>query len=146
MRKSDVADRLHSSAIRLLRLVRREDAQMDLSPARASVLSILVFAGAKSPGELAGIEQVAAPTMTKLINALERDGYVGKRRNRKDGRGVMIVPTRKAKRTLQRGRQRRVEALRLLFSDLSEAEWSILEQAVALIDARVRRRRAAGSM
>jgi len=41
----DVADRLHSAAIHLLRRLRRQDDAMGLTPARASALSILVFGG-----------------------------------------------------------------------------------------------------
>ena len=139
MRKSDVAARLHAAAIHLLRRVRRDDPLMDLSPARASVLSVLVFGGPKGPGELAQIEQVAAPTMTKLINGLVRDGYVLKKRNREDARGVIIIATAKAERTLQAGRRRRVQLVQSLFADLSEQEWKLLDQAVALIEDRVRR-------
>lgn len=138
MRKSDVAARLHAAAIHLLRRVRREDLLMDLTPARASVLSVLVFGGPRSPGELAVIEQVAAPTMTKLVNGLERDGYVRKRQNREDGRGVVVVATAKAERTLHEGRKRRVELLQSFFEGLTDAEWETLERAAALIEARVR--------
>ena len=139
MRKSDVSSRLHSAAIHLLRRVRRDDPLMDLSPARASVLSVLVFGGPRSPGELAQIEQVAAPTMTKLINGLVRDGYVRKARNREDARGVRVVATAKAERTMEEGRRRRIQLLQKLFDDLTDAEWSVLERAAALIEERVRK-------
>src|SRR5687767_3799949 len=97
MRKSDVAMRLHAAAIHLLRRVRRDDPLMELTPARASVLSVLVFGGARSPGELAEIEQVAAPTMTKLINGLVRDGHVTKKPSRADGRAMVVAATAKAR-------------------------------------------------
>lgn len=139
MRKSDVSARLHSAAIHLLRRVRRDDPFMDLSPARASVLSVLVFGGPKGPGELAQIEQVAAPTMTKLINGLVRDGYVLKKRNREDARGVIIVATAKAERTLQEGRRRRVQLVQSLFERLDEAEWRVLNQASRIIERAVGR-------
>jgi DNA-binding MarR family transcriptional regulator len=138
MRKSQIAGRLHRAAIHLLRRVRRADPLMELSPARASVLSVLVFGGERTPGELAGIEQVAAPTMTKLVNGLVRDGYVRKRSHPEDGRAVVITATAKAKRALEAGRQRRIDLLQKLFSDLSENEWQALDRAAAIIEQRLK--------
>ena len=134
MRKSDVATRFHSAAIRLLRGVRKQDPEMDLTPARASVLSVLVFGGPRSAGELAAAEQVAAPTMTKLINGLARDGYVRKRPHPEDGRAVMITATAKAARALHEGRRRRIKLLQHLFADLSTEEWVTLDRAASIIE------------
>lgn len=52
------ADRLHSAAIHLLRRVRKQDEAAGVGPAQLSALSVLVFAGAKTLGELATAEQV----------------------------------------------------------------------------------------
>lgn len=134
MRKSNIATRLHRAAIHLLRRVRRDDPLMELSPARASVLSVLVFVGPRTPGELAEIELVAAPTMTKLINGLVRDGFVRKRAHPEDARAVMVTATAKARRALEEGRRRRIELLLALFADLSEEEWSVLEEAAEIIE------------
>lgn len=138
MRKSDAAARLHGAAIHLLRRVRRDDPMMELSPARASVLSVLVFGGARTAGELAAGEQVAAPTMTKLINGLVRDGYVRKRPHPEDGRAIVVTATPKAKRALRAGRQRRIRLLRSLFEELTAAEWATLNEAAALIERHVK--------
>jgi DNA-binding MarR family transcriptional regulator len=137
MRKSDIAARIHSAAIHLLRRVRRDDPLMALSPARASVLSILVFGGPRTAGELTEAEQVAAPTMTKLINGLVRDGYVRKKKHPGDGRAVVITATPKAARALHEGRSRRIELLQSLFGDLDEEEWRTLDAAASIIERRV---------
>jgi DNA-binding MarR family transcriptional regulator len=134
MRKSHVAARLHSAAIHLLRRVRRGDALMELSPARASVLSVLVFGGPRTPGELAAAEQVAAPTMTKLINGLVRDGYVRKRAHPDDARAVVVTATARARHALEAGRRRRIELLQTLFADVSDDEWAVLDEAAAIIE------------
>ena len=54
----DVADRLHSAALHLLRRARTADAGMDLDGPRASALSVLVFGGPVPLTRLAAIEQV----------------------------------------------------------------------------------------
>jgi DNA-binding MarR family transcriptional regulator len=137
MRKSEVASHLHSAAIHLLRTVRRQDPMMELTPARASVLSVLVFGGSRTAGQLAETEQVAAPTMTKLINGLVRDGYVRKRRHPGDARAVVITATAKAEHALHEGKRRRVALLQSLFSGLTDDEWAALERAAAIIESRL---------
>ena len=81
-----VADRLHSAAIHLLRRLRVEDEALGISAPRLSALSVLVFAGPRRVGELAEAEQVEPPTMTRLVDGMEREGYVA----RGDGRGTAV--------------------------------------------------------
>jgi len=73
-RRLAVADRLHSAAIHLLRRVRKQDESLGLTAARASALSVLVFGGPVTIGQLARAEPVEAPTMTRLVVALAREG------------------------------------------------------------------------
>src|SRR5436853_573955 len=82
----DVADRLHSAALHLLRRLRIEDDALGVSPPRLSALSVVVFAGPLAIGALAAAEGVAAPTMTRLVDGLERDGFVRRRRDPADAR------------------------------------------------------------
>ena len=107
-----VADRLHSAAIHLLRRLRREDEAMGLTAARASALSVLVFGGRPvTLGALAQAEQVSAPTITRLIVGMERDGLVRREADAADGRVVWLHATAKGARLLHAGRRRRVAAL-----------------------------------
>src|SRR5919199_1876113 len=80
-----VADRLHSAAIHLLRRLRKVDEASGLSAPRLSALSVLVFAGPRTLGELAAAEQVRPPTMTRLVRALERSGLVTREHDPDDG-------------------------------------------------------------
>src|SRR5712691_9907673 len=87
------ADRLHSAAIHLLRRLRRQDEAMGLTPARASALSVLVFGGPVTLGALAQAEQVSAPTVTRLVVGMERDGLVRREADPHDGRVVWLRAT-----------------------------------------------------
>src|SRR4051812_46552510 len=109
--QADVAMAVHGAAVHLLRTLRVRDAAMQLTPARASVLSILVFGGPRTLKQLTSAEQVAAPTMTKLVAGLERDGYVMRRADPADGRAWIIHATARARRLLERGREARVQVL-----------------------------------
>src|SRR6266403_100926 len=71
-----IADRLHSAAIHLLRRLRVEDKALGLSGPRASALSVLVFRGPLTMSQLAEAEQVRRPTITRLVDGLERRGLV----------------------------------------------------------------------
>ena len=63
---------LHSAAIHLLRRVRKQDAATGEGPARLSALSVLVFGGPMTLGQLAAAEQVKPPTMSRIVTGLER--------------------------------------------------------------------------
>ena len=81
----EVADRLHSAAIHLLRRVRSTDVQTGVTPAQLSALSVLM-SGPKTLGELAAAEQVRPPTVTRLAQDLERLGLVRRESDKDDAR------------------------------------------------------------
>src|SRR6187401_375430 len=126
----DLADRLHSVAIHLLRRARREDAAMGLPPAQASVLSVLVFGGARTLSALADVEQVKAPTMTRIVDALERAGLAQRLPDADDRRKLSIAATVAGTRLIQQGRSRRVKALAQLLADLDRDERATLNAAI----------------
>jgi DNA-binding MarR family transcriptional regulator len=129
-----VADRLHSAAIHLLRRLRVEDEALGISAPRLSLLSVLVFAGPKRIGELARIEQVEPPTMTKLVDGLVRDGLAMREPDPDDARAVRVRATPTGARTLRRGRARRVETLRTRLATLSPAELAALGEGVDVLE------------
>src|SRR5215831_18257892 len=94
-RRLATADALHSAAIHLLRGVRKEDERSGVGPARLSALSVLVFAGPQRLTELARIEQVKPPTMTKVVAGLEAAGLVRRRDDAGDARAVRLEATSK---------------------------------------------------
>lgn len=117
----ETADKLHSAAIHLLRRLRVRDRESGIGPAQLSALSVLVFGGARSLGELADAEQVRAPTMSRIVAGLERAGLV-KRHATEDGRRVRLEATPRGKKILWEGRKRRVESLAKALVSLPEEE------------------------
>jgi DNA-binding MarR family transcriptional regulator len=85
-----VADRLHSSAIHLLRRVRKQDVATGEGPARLSALSVLVFGGPKTLGELAAAEQVKPPTMSRIVAGLARSRLIEITADAHDARRMRI--------------------------------------------------------
>ena len=95
---------------------------------------MLVFGGPKTIGDLAEIEQVRPPTMTKIVTGLEDDGLVRRRASREDARSVMVEATARGRTLLQRGRRRRVETLAGRLSGLNRADIATLRRAADLIE------------
>lgn len=130
-----LADRLHSAAIHLLRRLRREDTATGLAPARLSALSVLVFGGPMGLTTLAGAEQVKAPTMTRVVQALEAEGLVRREGNPADKRGTVLAATAKGRRILEEGRRRRVQRLAEDVAALPAADRTTLHQAADILQA-----------
>jgi len=133
-RNEDLADRLHSAAIHLLRTLRRVDDETGLTAPRLSILSVLVFAGPRTLGQLAQAEQVKPPTMTRLVDALEADGFVRRVTDKADARVTIISATKKGEALMWLGRSRRVESLAARLGTLSKKELSELDHAAAMIE------------
>ncbi len=129
-----VADRLHSAALHLLRRLRTEDDALGVSPPRLSALSVVVFAGPIGIGALAAAEGVAAPTMTRLVDGLERDGLVRRRPDPADARGVLVEPTATGKRILTKGRRQRVRTLAEGLAGLTSEELADIRRGAELIE------------
>ena len=125
---------MHSAAIHLLRRIRVVDEQMGLTPARASALSVLVFAGARTLTELAEAEQVTVPTMSRIVAALDREGLVRRVPDPADGRAARLYASPRARRILRRGRERRTNLLATLLGDASPREVKTVAAAAAIIE------------
>ena len=130
----EAADRFHSAAIHALRHVRREDPATGVSPAQLSALSVLVFGGPRTLGELAAAEQVRPATMTRIAQALVEDGYATRKRDPDDGRVVRLTATAKGRRVMRQGRERRVANLARLLGRLSADEVARVHEAAELVE------------
>ena len=128
-----VADRLHSTAIHLLRRVRKQDVATGEGPARLSALSVLVFSGPKTLGELAAAEQVKAPTMSRIVAGLARSHLVETSHDPTDARRMHIRATAKGEKLLQKGRQMRIDYLASHLDHLSPEELAKLREAVEIL-------------
>lgn len=134
------ADQIHSAAIHLLRALRRADEATGLSGPRLSALSVVVFGGPLTLGELAAAEQVRPPTMTRLVTALENAGLVERKSVPTDARLTRISATSRGRKLMQRGRQARIEALVDRLDRLSSAELEVVRRAAPLLEKAARTR------
>ncbi|HYN10317.1 MAG TPA: MarR family transcriptional regulator [Vicinamibacterales bacterium] len=132
--RHDAAGRLHSAAIHLLRAVRKVDSAMGLGPAKSSALSVLVFGGPRSLGELAAAEGVKPPSMTRVVQELVAEGLVKRRTDKEDRRAVRLEATAKAVRILREGRSRRAALLAESLGQLDESEFAKIQAALPVLE------------
>ena len=128
-----IAEGLNSAAVHLLRRLRRVDLALGVGPARLSALSVLVFGGPRSLGELSGEEQVTPATMSRVVSGLEADGLAVRNAHPKDLRALRITATAKGRRLMYRGRGQRVAQLAAQLEKLSRVELGHLESAVRIL-------------
>jgi DNA-binding MarR family transcriptional regulator len=130
----EVADRLHSAAIHLLRHARKQDVLASEAPARLSALSVLVFGGPMALGQLATAEQVKAPTMSRIVAGLKRSGLAMIESDAQDARRIRVIATPKGERLLQQARKRRIRLLAETLEGLREPDLDTLFKAAALME------------
>lgn len=141
--RGEVADRLHSAAIHLLRHARTQDVLSGQGPARLSALSVLVFAGPMTLGKLAAAEQVRPPTMSRIVEGLKHAGLARVDGDPKDGRRIHISATLKGQRLLERARERRIQAIQELLGTVGDCEIGRLRDAAEIIENSVRKHKKA---
>ena len=129
----DLANDLNSSAIHLLRRISQDDAADGVTAARASALSVLVYGGASALGDLARRERVATPTMSRLVEAMVRDGLVSREPVPENRRAVRLEATPRGRELIERGRTRRIRRLADELAGLSARDVAALERAVDVL-------------
>lgn len=131
--REEVARRVHSAALHLMRYVRAQDTALGVPPAQLSALSVIVFGGKTSLSELAKTEQVRPPTMSRIIDALVHDGLVKRETDKTDRRSIIITATEKGTRIMHEGRGRREKRLLELLQPLRREEIDLLDRASEIL-------------
>lgn len=102
----EIAERLRHSVTRLARLLRQQD-EGGFGATLTAALASVKNRGPLTLGELAACEQVAPPTMTKVVEKLEAQGFVTRRVDPLDRRVSRVTVTAAGRRHLDATRQRR---------------------------------------
>ena len=127
-----VAEAVHAASIRVLRIVRAEDTLTRIGPAQLSALSVLVFLGPRTMGELAKVEQVKPPTMSRIVDGLVREG-LAERTAGSDRRSLRIAARARGRALLLAARNRRVRALAKRVERLTPTDLKTLQRAAELL-------------
>lgn len=131
---SNLAARLDSVAIHLVRRLAREDAAIGLTSVRLSALAVLAVDGPCTLGALAHSERVTAPSMTRLVSVMETDGLVQRIPSAQDGRKVFVRITPRGAELLQAARAQRVTALTTWLAPVGSDGLRCIDDATVLLD------------
>jgi DNA-binding MarR family transcriptional regulator len=131
--QEDVAGRLRIAINRLQRRLRQESLG-GLSPAQASALGSVRRHGRPTLGELAAIEQVQPPTMTRIVASLAEAGMVTRVADTIDRRSARVRITPAGERALERIRTRKNAFLLRRLGELSADEQQHAAELVALLE------------
>ena len=129
----ELAFQLHSAVLHLMRRIRVQDDALGLSAPRLSALSTVAFGQERTLGQMAAMEQVTPPTMTRMVASLERDGLVRRRADRRDKRVTWVRATAKGRKLIDNGRAQRVRFLQEHVNDLTPRERRVLAEASAIM-------------
>lgn len=127
-----LAVELRLACMRISRRVRFESADDQLPPHQFSVLARL-DAGVSTPGDLAAVERVSAPSMTRTVAALTQAGLVDRQPHPSDGRQVLLTLTPRGRRLLRDVRARRDLWMSVRLAELDAADVHLLAQAAPLL-------------
>jgi DNA-binding MarR family transcriptional regulator len=121
--------------MRLARRLRQmQDDSLDLNPNQLSAMAVLLNSGDQLMGELAALERVRPPSMTRVVNSLEVRGYVARRPDPRDHRQCLVTLTDSGRQVLLANRRRRDEWLAVRLAGLDPAERDVLRRAIRVLE------------
>ncbi|MGP3916778.1 DNA-binding MarR family transcriptional regulator [Nonomuraea polychroma] len=129
-----LASALRVSLARLTRRLRRQAAAHSLTPTQFATLAAVERHSGITPGELAELEKVQPPSMTRVIAALEERGLLARTPHPTDRRQVTVTVTEAAEKLLKEERRRKEAWLTQRLKELSPEERSILRQAAPILE------------
>jgi DNA-binding MarR family transcriptional regulator len=130
---ADVAFQLNSVAIHLVRRARTADQELGVPPGQLSALSVLVFGGERTIADLARAEQVTSPTMTRVVDGLERAALAMRHPHPDDGRATLVRATSKGRRVMERGRRNRVRLITGVLQRMPADDLAAVARAAAAL-------------
>ncbi|MEU7585726.1 MarR family transcriptional regulator [Micromonospora sp. NPDC049230] len=130
---AQLAPQLRDAITRLNRRVRQARPVGDLTVTQVSALTSLRLAGAMTPRELADVERVQPPTMTKIVGKLEDRGLVRRTPHPTDGRQVILAATEGGHAVLDQFERARDEWLAHRLAALDEDERETLRRAAEIL-------------
>ena len=132
--ETDLAGELRLASMRLARRLRLERGSDDLTLSQLAVLGTLERHGASTVGELAQLERVKPPSMTRIVNSLVEATLAARRPHDLDGRQVIVDLTDTGRSLVLKDRRRRNAWLAIRISELTDDEHELLGRVAPLLD------------
>jgi DNA-binding MarR family transcriptional regulator len=133
---SERAAHLRTAIVRTARRLRQEAAAetSGLTPTSVAALATIERHGPLTPSEIAAIERVKRPTITRTLGCLEREGLIDRAPDPADGRSALVSVNAAGRERLRRVRSRKNAYLAKRMRDLSPEEVETLERAAEILE------------
>jgi DNA-binding MarR family transcriptional regulator len=133
---SERAAHLRTAIVRTARRLRQEAAAetSGLTPTSVAALATIERHGPMTPSEIAEIERVKRPTITRTLGCLEREGLIDRSPDPSDKRSALVSINGAGRERLRRLRKRKNAYLARRMRDLSEEEVETLERAAEILE------------
>lgn len=133
---SERAAHLRTAIVRTARRLRQEAAAetTGLTPTSVAALATIERHGPLTPSEIAEIERVKRPTITRTLGCLEREGLIDRTPDPADGRSALVGINGTGRERLRRVRSRKNAYLAKRMRDLSAEEVETLERAAEILE------------
>jgi DNA-binding MarR family transcriptional regulator len=129
----ETADRLRLAIVRTARRLRQEAGE-HVSPSSVAALATIERRGPLAPSELAELERVKRPTITRVVSRLEEAGLVERTNDPTDGRAFLVSITRQGSELLRRIRTRKTAYLARRLGKLDPDDLAALERAADVLE------------
>jgi DNA-binding MarR family transcriptional regulator len=133
---SERAVHLRTAIVRMARRLRQEAAAetTGLTPTSVAALATIERHGPLTPSEIAEIERVKRPTITRTLGCLEREELIDRAPDPADGRSALVSVNAAGRERLRRLRGRKNAYLARRMRDLSAEEVETLERAAEILE------------
>lgn len=133
---ADSAAQLRLAIVRTARRLRQEAAAeaSGLTPTSTAALATIERHGPLTPSELAEIERVKRPSITRTLACLEKDGLIERTPDPADGRSSLVSVNAAGRERLRRLRGRKNAYLARRMRELGAEDVEALERAAAILD------------
>jgi DNA-binding MarR family transcriptional regulator len=132
---TDTASHLRDAIVRTSRALRQEAAaETGLSPSAIAALATITRSGPLTPSELAEIERVKRPSMTRTLAGLEREGLIERTSDPADGRSFLVAVNDAGRERMARQRRRKSAYLARRLRRLDPDEIETLARAAELLE------------
>jgi DNA-binding MarR family transcriptional regulator len=130
------AAHLRIAIVRTARRLRQEAAAetSGLTPTSVAALATIERHGPLTPSEIAEIERVKRPTITRTLGCLEREGLIDRTPDPADGRSALVAVNGTGRERLRRLRSRKNAYLARRMRDLTPEEVETLERAAEILE------------
>jgi DNA-binding MarR family transcriptional regulator len=130
------AAHLRTAIVRTSRRLRQEGAveTPGLTPTSLAALATIERHGPMTPSEIAAIERVKRPTITRTLGCLEREGLIDRSVDPTDRRSALVSVNAAGRERLRRLRGRKNAYLARRMRNLSDEEVETLKRAAEILE------------